>query len=258
MKAGGKRLFIKELEQAMLERRADIAVHSMKDITISFPEGIGLAVLCAREDPRDAFISTHYASIDLLPTGAVVGTSSMRRQCQLRERRPDLVMRDLRGNIGTRLEKLDKGEYDALILAAAGLKRLDLAHRIRMIIDPTELLPAVGQGVIGIEYRLEDTHILSILAPLHHSATALRVSAERAMNAKLAGGCQVPIGSYAEIEGDQIWLRALVGSPDGSLIIRSEGRAPLSQAEILGQSIANDLLYRGAESILCRAFQVDS
>ncbi|KAG8292130.1 hypothetical protein J6590_046955 [Homalodisca vitripennis] len=196
----------------MLERRADIAVHSMKDITISFPEGIGLAVLCAREDPRDAFISTHYASIDLLPTGAVVGTSSMRRQCQLRERRPDLVMRDLR----------------------------------------------VGQGVIGIEYRLEDTHILSILAPLHHSATALRVSAERAMNAKLAGGCQVPIGSYAEIEGDQIWLRALVGSPDGSLIIRSEGRAPLSQAEILGQSIANDLLYRGAESILCRAFQVDS
>ncbi|PLK58381.1 hydroxymethylbilane synthase [Candidatus Palibaumannia cicadellinicola] len=251
-KVGGKGLFVKELEQAMLDRRADIAVHSMKDITISFPDGIGLAVLCAREDPRDAFVSPHYTSIDTLPIGAVVGTSSLRRQCQLRERRPDLVIRDLRGNVGTRLDQLDQGKYDALILAVAGLKRLDLAHRICMAIDPADLLPAVGQGAVGIEYRLEDTHILAILAPLHHHDTALRVGAERAMNARLAGGCKVPIGSYAEIEGDQIWLRALVGAPDGSTIIRSEGRAPLAQAEILGQRLADDLLCRGANAILNR------
>lgn len=252
---GGKGLFIKELELALLEHRADIAVHSMKDVTVSFPDGLGLAVLCKRDDPRDAFVSLRYASIDALPPSAVVGTSSLRRQCQLRERRPDLVVRNLRGNIGTRLAKLDDGDLDAVILAVAGLKRLGITDPIRMAIDPADSLPAVGQGAVGIECRLDDTRILALLAPLHHRETALLVSAERAMNTRLQVGCQVPIGSYAVLDGDEVWLRALVGSPDGTTIIRSEGRAPLAQTEQLGLRLADDLLNRGARTILTSIYQ---
>lgn len=254
-KVGGKGLFVKELELALLEQRADIAVHSMKDVTVSFPQGLGLAVLCEREDPRDAFVSPRWASLDALPLGAVLGTSSLRRQCQIRERRPDLVVKDLRGNVGTRLSKLDNGEYDAVILAVAGLKRLAMSDRIRMPLAPELLLPAVGQGAVGIECRLDDTDTLALLAPLHHRETAIRVSAERAMNARLEGGCQVPIGSYAEIEGDQLWLRALVGAPDGSRVIRAERRAPLADAPALGTALAEELLSQGAGEILAAVYR---
>ncbi|AHF75433.1 Porphobilinogen deaminase [Sodalis praecaptivus] len=256
-KVGGKGLFIKELERALLEHRADIAVHSMKDVTVSFPDGLGLCVLCERDDPRDAFVSSHYANLGALPPGAIIGTSSLRRQCQLRERRPDLQVRDLRGNVGTRLAKLDRGDFDAIILAVAGLKRLGLEDRIRQAIDPADSLPAVGQGAVGIECRLDDARTLALLAPLHHRETAVRVGAERAMNARLQGGCQVPIGSYAVLDGDQVWLRALVGSPDGTTVIRSEGRAPLAQAEQLGLRLADDLLDRGARAILAQVYQDD-
>lgn len=249
-KVGGKGLFIKELEQALLAHQADIAVHSMKDVTVSFPDGLGLCVLCKRDDPRDAFVSMRYASLDALPPGAIIGTSSLRRQCQLYERRPDLQVRNLRGNVGTRLAKLDHGECDAAILAIAGLKRLCLEDRICQVIDPTDLMPAAGQGAIGIECRLDDIRTLALLAPLHHWETFLCVCAERALNACLQVGCQVPIGSYAILDGDEVWLRALIGSLDGTTVIRSEGRAPMAQAEQLGLRLANDLLNRGARAIL--------
>ncbi|AIJ08325.1 MULTISPECIES: hydroxymethylbilane synthase [Edwardsiella] len=249
-KVGGKGLFVKELELALLEGRADIAVHSMKDVPVAFPDGLGLATICQREDPRDAFVSPRFASLDQLPPGSVVGTSSLRRQCQLRAARPDLQIRDLRGNVGTRLAKLDAGDYDAIILAAAGLKRLQLENRIRTPLTPEQSLPAVGQGAVGIECRLADSATRRLLAPLNHADTALRVCAERAMNTRLEGGCQVPIGSYAEIDGDQLWLRALVGAPDGSLMIRGERRGPLAQAEAMGTALADELLARGARAIL--------
>ncbi len=254
-KVGGKGLFIKELELAILEDRADIAVHSMKDVTVSFPDGLGLAAICEREDPRDAFVSSRYGSLDALPAGAVLGTSSLRRQCQVRERRPDLIVRDLRGNVGTRLAKLDQGDYDAVILAVAGLKRLGLENRIRAPLEPEECLPAVGQGAVGVECRLDDNRTRALLVPLHHRETAIRVGAERAMNARLDGGCQVPIGSYAEIHGDQLWLRALVGSPDGSRVIRAERRAPLEKGQALGEALAEELLRGGAREILDRVYQ---
>ncbi|RFT04098.1 hydroxymethylbilane synthase [Edwardsiella anguillarum] len=249
-KVGGKGLFVKELELALLEGRADIAVHSMKDVPVAFPDGLGLATICQREDPRDAFVSPRFASLDQLPPGSVVGTSSLRRQCQLRAARPDLQIRDLRGNVGTRLAKLDAGDYDAIILAAAGLKRLQLENRIRTPLTPEQSLPAVGQGAVGIECRLADSATRRLLTPLNHADTALRVCAERAMNTRLEGGCQVPIGSYAEIDGDQLWLRALVGAPDGSLMIRGERRGPLAQAEAMGTALADELLARGARAIL--------
>jgi len=257
-KVGGKGLFVKELERALLDDRADIAVHSIKDVTVSFPDGLGLVTICQREDTRDAFVSPRYASLDDLPPGAVLGTSSLRRQCQVRERRPDLVIRDLRGNVGTRLAKLDRGEYDAVILAVAGLKRLELGARIRQPLDPRLCLPAVGQGAIGIECRLDDSHTRALLAPLHHHETALCISAERAMNARLEGGCQVPIGSYAQIDGDRLWLRALVGSPDGSRVIRTEGRAALDRGEQLGITLAEELLSRGAREILDQVYRGDN
>ncbi|HEY0210275.1 hydroxymethylbilane synthase [Acerihabitans sp.] len=257
-KLGGKGLFIKELERALIEDRADIAVHSLKDVPVAFPDGLGLVTICERDDPRDAFVSPAYASLDDLPPGAVVGTSSLRRQCQVRERRPDLIIRDLRGNVGTRLAKLDRGEYDAVILAVAGLKRLDLGDRIRTRLEPELCLPAVGQGAVGVECRLDDSRTRELLAPLHHQATALRVSAERAMNARLDGGCQVPIGSYAEIRGDQLWLRALVGSPDGSRVIRAENSAPLDQAESLGVLLAEELLRQGAQEILEQVYAAEN
>lgn len=254
-KVGGKGLFIKELERALLENRADIAVHSMKDVTVGFPDGLGLVAICQREDPRDAFVSAKYGSLDELPAGSVLGTSSLRRQCQVRERRPDLIIRDLRGNVGTRLAKLDQGDYDAVILAVAGLKRLGLAARIRRPLDPEECLPAVGQGAVGVECRLDDLRTRELLAPLHHQETALRVGAERAMNARLEGGCQVPIGCYAEIRDNQLWLRALVGRPDGQRVLRAELSGPLDQAQALGDALAERLLRDGAREILDFVYQ---
>ncbi|MEG3111258.1 MULTISPECIES: hydroxymethylbilane synthase [unclassified Pantoea] len=254
-KVGGKGLFVKELEQAMLENRADLAVHSMKDVPVDFPEGLGLVTICERDDPRDAFVSHHYASIDELPQGAIVGTSSLRRQCQISARRPDLVIKTLRGNVGTRLGKLDAGEYDAIILAAAGLKRLGLADRIRQPLPAEISLPAVGQGAVGIECRLDDTTLIGLLQALNHEDTAVCVKAERAMNTRLEGGCQVPIGSFALLEGDQLWLRGMVGAPDGSVMVSGERRGPRDQAEQMGTSLAEELLEGGAREILRDVYQ---
>ncbi|MCR3904010.1 hydroxymethylbilane synthase [Aeromonas hydrophila] len=254
-KVGGKGLFVKELETAMLEGRADIAVHSMKDVPVEFPEGLGLHTICEREDPRDAFVSNRFGQIDELPQGAVVGTSSLRRQCQLRAARPDLVIRDLRGNVNTRLAKLDAGEYDAIILAAAGLKRLEMAHRITAFIEPEQSLPANGQGAVGIECRLDDHELHALLAPLEHPETRIRVLTERAMNRALQGGCQVPIGAYALVQGEEVWLRGLVGSPDGSRVIRDEIRGPLADGEVLGHTLAQRLLADGADVILAEVYR---
>ncbi len=254
-KVGGKGLFVKELELALLENRADIAVHSMKDVPVAFPAGLGLVTICERDDPRDAFVSNHFATLDALPQGSCVGTSSLRRQCQLRHYRPDLVVRDLRGNVGTRLAKLDNGDYDAIILAAAGLKRLGQEQRIRCPLSAEISLPAVGQGAVGIECRLDDDITRALLAPLNHSETQARVQAERAMNTRLEGGCQVPIASYAELANGTLWLRALVGSPDGKQIIRGERRGPVAQAEQMGIALAEELLAKGAREILRDVYQ---
>lgn len=254
-KVGGKGLFVKELEVAMLEKRADIAVHSMKDVPVDFPEGLGLAVICEREDPRDAFVSNTYQSVDELPQGAIVGTCSLRRQCQISAARPDLIIKELRGNVGTRLGKLDDGQYDAIILAAAGLKRLEMEERIQSYIEPESSLPAVGQGAVGIECRLDDERVLELIKPLNHADTSDRVSAERAMNLALEGGCQVPIGSYCVITPDnQLYLRGLVGKPDGTEIIRAEIRGERSQAIAMGEELAQELLASGAKEILSEVY----
>lgn len=249
-KIGGKGLFVKELETALLENEADIAVHSMKDVPMDFPEGLGLYCICEREDPRDAFVSNTFDSLDALPAGSVVGTSSLRRQAQLLARRPDLKIQFLRGNVNTRLAKLDAGEYDAIILAAAGLIRLGFEGRIRSSISAEDSLPAGGQGAVGIECRSADSDVHALLAPLHHGETALRVTAERALNKHLNGGCQVPIACYALLENDQLWLRGLVGQPDGGLLLRAEERAASSDAEALGVRVAEALLAQGADAIL--------
>jgi len=249
-KVGGKGLFVKELEVAMLEERADLAVHSMKDVPVEFPEGLGLHVICEREDPRDAFVSNNYTSVDELPQGARVGTCSLRRQCQLKEKRPDLEIFELRGNVNSRLSKLDDGQFDAIILAAAGLKRLGMEVRIASALSPEISLPAVGQGAVGIECRNDDEETLALLAPLNDPDTWIRVSAERAMNNRLEGGCQVPIAGFAEFNGDQIRLRGLVGDPDGSTVIRDEVAGPKDQAVSLGYSLGDRLLQKGAKDIL--------
>ena len=249
-KIGGKGLFVKELEQGMLEGRADIAVHSMKDVPVDFPEGLHLPVIMEREDPRDAFVSNRYAALDELPQGAVVGTSSLRRQCQLQARRPDLRIEPLRGNVNTRLGKLDAGEFDAIILAAAGLMRLGFEERIRARLETGESLPAIGQGAVGIECRADDERVNALLAPLHHTDTADRVLAERAMNRRLMGGCQVPIAGHAELAGDQLALRGLVGTPDGARVLRAQTSGPRAQAESLGVAVAEALLDQGAGDIL--------
>ncbi|MDO6685660.1 MULTISPECIES: hydroxymethylbilane synthase [unclassified Agarivorans] len=254
-KIGGKGLFIKELEVAMLEDLADIAVHSMKDVPMEFPEGLGLHCICEREDPRDAFVSNRYSNIDALPQGAVVGTSSLRRQCQLKAQRPDITIKDLRGNVNTRLAKLDAGEFDAIILASAGLLRLEMAERIRTYIAPEQILPAGGQGAVGIECRSNDQALLELLKPLNHNATAARVAAERAMNRRLEGGCQVPIGCYAELEGEQLFVRGLVGAVDGSKVIEKQIRGASSDAEQLGLNLAEQLLDAGAAPILQAVYQ---
>jgi hydroxymethylbilane synthase len=234
----------------MLNGDADIAVHSMKDVPVELPEGLHLAVICPREDPRDAFVSNHYTNFESLPQGARVGTSSLRRQCQLREKRPDLTILDLRGNVNTRLAKLDAGDYDAIILATAGLKRLGMAARITEHLATELSLPAIGQGAVGIECRSEDEWVNDLITPLHDIKSATRVQAERAMNARLQGGCQVPIAGYAEIEHGILLLRGLVGEPDGSHIIRGEIAGPPDNAEELGLVLAEDLLTRGADRIL--------
>ena len=253
-KIGGKGLFVKELELALLEERADIAVHSMKDVPMSFPEGLGLAVICEREDPRDAFVSNHYASLVELPEGAIVGTSSLRRQCQLMAAYPHLTVKSLRGNVGTRLSKLDNGEYDAIILASAGLIRLGMPERIKSFISVEDSLPAAGQGAVGIETRVNDTRVLNYLAKLNHNPTACCVMAERAMNTRLQGGCQVPIGGFATLNGEELELNALVGSLDGSTIIRASGKAHQRDAEQLGIRIAEQLLAQGADKILAEVY----
>ena len=249
-KIGGKGLFVKELENALLNKEADIAVHSMKDVPMQFPEGLGLAVICQREDPRDAFVSNSYRTFAELPQGAVVGTSSLRRQCQLKALRPDLDIRSLRGNVGTRLSKLDNGDYDAIILASAGLIRLGLADRIASFIDVEQSLPAAGQGAVGIECRTDDVQVHALLAPLADAETTYCVRAERAMNNHLQGGCQVPIGGYAVLQQGQLYLRALVDDIDGSHIIRAEGKSAVENAEVLGVQIAEQLLAQGADKIL--------
>lgn len=253
-KIGGKGLFVKELEQQLLEGAADIAVHSMKDVPVELPDGLHIPVICPREDPRDAFVSNRYASLLDLPQGALVGTSSLRRQCQIRALRPDLKLIDLRGNVNTRLRKLDDGEYMAIILAAAGLKRLGWEARITEYLAPEISLPAIGQGAVGIECRSNDPRVNNLLAPLHDETTALRVRAERAMNLRLQGGCQVPIAGYAEIEHGVLLLRGLVGKPDGTEIIRSEIAGPPANAEELGTVLAEDLLARGAGQILASLY----
>jgi hydroxymethylbilane synthase len=259
-KVGGKGLFVKELEVAMLEDRADIAVHSMKDVPVDFPEGLGLEVICPREDPRDAFVSNTFKTLSELPQGAIVGTSSLRRQCQLKASRPDLDIRDLRGNVNTRLRKLDEGQYDAIILAAAGLIRLEMSERIAQFIEPEEMLPANGQGAVGIECRNDDATIKALLAPLECGTTRIRVLAERAMNKALQGGCQVPIGSYGVIseDGKELHLRGLVGAIDGSEMIESEITGPVEQGEALGDKLAQELLSRGADKILKEVYSTNN
>lgn len=253
-KVGGKGLFVKELEQALLAGEADIAVHSMKDVPMEFPEGLGLSVICPREDARDAFVSNTFDTLDALPHGAVVGTSSLRRQCQLLAARPDLTIKFLRGNVQTRLQKLDDGEYDAIILAAAGLIRLELSERIRSFI-PVELsLPAGGQGAVGIECRVDDAVTQALIAPLHHPLTAEQVLAERAMNRRLQGGCQVPIACFAVHEPDGLWLRGLVGAVDGNQILTDEIRGPVTEAETMGVILAERLLAAGADKILAEVY----
>ena len=254
-KIGGKGLFVKELELALLEDRADIAVHSMKDVPMHFPEGLGLFCICEREDLRDAFVSNNFSSLDELPQGSIVGTSSLRRQAQLLKLRPDLTINFLRGNVNTRLAKLDAGEYDAIILAAAGLLRLGFAERIRSYLSVEDSLPAGGQGAVGIECRVDDDELHQLLAVLHDPDTADRVTAERALNTHLNGGCQVPIACYAVLEQDQLWLRGMVGQPDGSQLLMAQARAPRTQASQLGVQVAEDLLSQGAGEILAAVYQ---
>lgn len=249
-KVGGKGLFVKELELAMLDGRADIAVHSMKDVPMEFPEGLALTTILSREDPRDAFVSNHYAAIQDLPDGAIVGTSSLRRQCQLAAQRPDLLIKDLRGNVGTRLGKLDNGDYDAIILATAGLKRLEMPERIRSHISAETLLPAAGQGAVGIETRDSDLAIKQLLVPLNDQTTSLCVRAERAMNRRLMGGCQVPIGAYAIQEGELLHIDGLVGATDGSVILRQQLSGSVDEPETLGIRLAEGLLDAGAQPLL--------
>lgn len=255
-KVGGKGLFVKELEEALLDGRADLAVHSMKDVPMSFPDGLGLTAILPREAPTDAFVSSRYASLEALPQGARVGTSSLRRRLQLLEARPDLEIDSLRGSVQTRLGRLDEGTFDAIVLATSGLKRLGLVDRIASELVPELMLPACGQGALGIESRLNDHELNQMLAPLQDRATMQCVMAERAMNTRLDGGCQVPIGGYAVLEdnGRMLWLRALVGAPDGSTVVREARRGPADQPEALGIAVAEGLLQQGAGEILASVY----
>ncbi len=251
-KAGGKGLFVKELEVGILEGRADIAVHSMKDVPVDFPEGLELRVIMQRGDPRDAFVSNHYDSLASMPAGKRVGTSSLRRQMQIREAYPQLEIDWLRGNVNTRLVKLDEGNYDAIILACAGLIRLGFEQRIKRALEPEECLPAIGQGAIGIEVRSDDKAVKELIEPLAHADTMSCIAAERAMNQALSGGCQVPIAGFAQLTNGRIYMRGMVGEPDGSRILRAEINGSARQAASLGKRLAADLLAQGAADILRR------
>ncbi|RMD00423.1 hydroxymethylbilane synthase [Aquitalea palustris] len=249
-KIGGKGLFVKELEVALAEGRADLAVHSIKDVPMVLPEGFALAAICEREDPRDAFVSNKFASLAELPAGSVVGTSSLRRESQLRARYPQLVIKPLRGNVQTRLRKLDDGEYDAIILAAAGLKRLELHDRIRSELAPSESLPAAGQGALGIEIRADRADMLALLQPLNHPDTHACVSAERALARELGGSCQVPLGAFATLSDEVISLGGFVAHPDGSVMLTAAASAPRQYAESLGRAVAKRLLDDGAKPLI--------
>ncbi|WP_044100221.1 hydroxymethylbilane synthase [Acinetobacter pittii] len=249
-KIGGKGLFVKELEAALLDGRADLAVHSMKDVPMALPEGLTLAVICEREDPLDAFVSNQFEKFADLPQGAKVGTSSLRRKSQILKQRPDLQIIDLRGNVGTRLAKLDEGQYDAIILASAGLKRLGLSERIRHCLTPDISLPAVGQGALGLECRAADQDVLTLIQPLLHPETDVCVRAERAFNAYLEGGCQVPIAGYATLQNGKIHIEGRVGSPDGQTLLRAELTDEANNAQQLGENLARNLLDQGAGELL--------
>ena len=256
-KIGGKGLFVKELETAMLEGKADIAAHSIKDVPMDFPEGLFLSTILEREEPCDAFVSNTFDSIQKLPEGSVVGTCSLRRKSQLLSKRPDLIIKDLRGNVNSRLEKLDNGDYDAIILACAGLIRLDMEKRIKQRISSSWILPAVGQGAVGLEARVDDEETLELISVLNHDDTADRVIAERALNHRLEGGCQVPIASYAMLDGDTLHLQALVGEPDGSKIIQSDISGHRSEGERLGAELGDELLSLGAKEILDKLYNAE-
>jgi len=249
---GGKGLFVKELEQALYDGRADIAVHSMKDVPMQLPAGFHIAAMIAREEPRDAFVSNRFADLQSLPAGSIVGTSSLRRQSQIRARHPHLVVKPLRGNVQTRLRKLDEGEYDAIILAAAGLQRLSLQQRVTVLLEPEESLPAVGQGALGIECREDRADLLEMLAFLEDGQTRCCVEAERSLSRALAGSCNVPLGGYAQLVGDKMRLRGFVATPDGSRLIEDDLTMPLtdSVAETIGRDMARRLTERGAREIL--------
>ncbi|MFA6178325.1 MAG: hydroxymethylbilane synthase [Candidatus Methylopumilus sp.] len=249
-KIGGKGLFVKELEQALADGRADLAVHSMKDVPMHLPEGFALAAIGEREDPRDAFVANNFKTLEELPPGSIVGTSSLRRQSQLQARLPHLKIESLRGNVQTRLRKLDEGQYAAIILAAAGLKRLGLGDRITQLISTEHSIPAVGQGALGIEINADRQDLLSVLAPLNHPATASCVEAERGMSRALAGSCQVPLGAYAERHGEELRMTGFVASVDGKEIIREAITGAASNPEALGQALAGKLRALGADRIL--------
>ncbi len=253
--AGGKGLFLKELEESLLDGRADIAVHSMKDVTVMLPDQLHIPVICERAEPLDAFVSNRFESLQSLSVNARVGTSSLRRQCQLRHAFPGLDVVNLRGNVNTRLAKLDAGEFDAILLAAAGLQRLGMADRITALIDANISLPAVGQGAVGIECRRDDDRVNDLVSPLDHHPTHTRIRAERALNAALEGGCQVPIGGYAELHGQQLWLRGLVGKADGSVVLHGDAVGPADEPEALGRAVASQLIAQGADEILRELLQ---
>lgn len=250
--AGGKALFTKELEQGLLEGRIDIAVHSMKDVVAELPPGLSIGAILERADPRDAWLSPCAAGIEALPAGSIIGTASLRRACQLRQQRPDLLVSPLRGNINSRLARLDRGDFQAIVLAAAGLQRLGLAARITRYLDVEVSLPAAAQGAIGIECRLDDSATQARIAPLHHVPTAVCIEAERAVSSALAGGCRLPVAAFAVLDGADLWIRGLVGEPDGSRLLRSARRGPLTQAMALGQAVADDLRAQGAGAIVGR------
>ena len=255
-KIGGKGLFVKELEAALLDGRADLAVHSMKDVPMQLPEGLSLPIICEREDPLDAFVSNQYAHFDDLPLGAKVGTSSLRRKSQILKARPDLEIIDLRGNVGTRLGKLDTGLYDAIILASAGLKRLGLSERIRHTLNPNLSLPAVGQGALGLECRSQDQRVLDLIAFLAHSETSYCVRAERAFNAHLEGGCQVPIAAFAQLDGNNtLTIEGRVGEPQGKKLLVAKRTGQVQDAEIIGVELAEELLSQGAGELLKALYQ---
>ncbi len=257
-KVGGKGLFVKEIEDALLDGRVDLAVHSMKDVPTELPDALHVAIVPEREVPVDAFISTGYASLDELPSGATIGTSSLRRKAQLAAMRPDLAILDLRGNLDTRLRKLEEGQYDAIILAGAGLNRLGLQGRITVLFTPEQMLPAIGQGALGIELRRNDSELLEGLQFLHHAATATAVAAERSFLFRLEGGCQVPIGAHATLEGDTVTLTGLIARVDGSEVLRETMSAAADQAAELGTRLADTLLERGGRAILDEVYQAEN